>query len=206
MTEALMERLEQTRHPSVEYWFNRLNAALKKNTVAFQAAFGVLSFGSLTGFIYSISTRRPERKDFLWVAMWVITFVVYIITIQLEHWKEKEDLRHEQREKDIEAKDKFNTKFIEWLYMRAEGKTDEEALDLFERGMVVFGTIPTDTVNKQLTQMMMMMNDIIFHSQAPTTGTTVSSSPPPVISELSREEKLDIIRNGAIPNNNSTAG
>jgi hypothetical protein len=198
MTEALLEHLDRTEHPSVEYWFGRLNAALKKNTVAFQAAFGVLSFGSLTGFVYSVSTSPPEKSDFLWLAMWGIVFGVFVVTIQLEHWKEREELRYEQRKKDIDAKDRFNTRFIDWLYTRAEGKSDDEALNLFERGMVVFGSIPTDTVNKQLTQMMMMMNDIIFHSQPSTeTKTSSVSPPPPVTSDMTEEEKLDIIRNGA---------
>jgi hypothetical protein len=198
MTEQLNKYLEKQRHPSVEYWFSKLNEALKRNTVAFQAAFGILSFGSLTGFIYAISRRRPENKDFLWLAMWAITFGVYVITIQLEHWKERDDITREQRRIDIKAKEIFNTKFVTWLYARAANKSDEEALDLFERGMVVFGAIPTDTVNKQLTQMMMMMNDVFFHMQpTPEEEEPELSETTPDLSQMNKEEKLDFIASAA---------
>jgi len=202
MTEKLTKYLETKRHPSVEYWFSKLNEAFKRNTVAFQAAFGILSFGSLTGFMYALRDR-PELGDFVWFALWALTFAVYIIIIQLEHWKNNEELNNEQRRIDIKAKDKFNTRFITWLYTRAAEKSDEDALDLFERGMVVFGAIPTDTVNKQLTQMMMMMNDVFFHMQPAVDEPTKEKSEPsetrPDISSMDKEEKLDFITK-SVPN------
>jgi len=198
MTTQLQKELERRDHPSVDYWFSRINEALKKNTVAFQAAFGILSFGSLTGFIYAISRRRPEFDDLLWLAVWIVAFGVYVVTIQLEHWSEKDRLIREQREIDIRAKDTFNTRFISWLYERAAGKSDEKALDLFERGMVVFGAIPTDTVNKRLTQMMMMMNDVFFHMQPSTEEKEENlSETTPNISQMNKSQKLDYIKKAA---------
>lgn len=191
MTQAMMEYIEKAEHPTVEYWFGKLNMALKKNIVAFQAAFGMLSFGSMTGFVYSIATKRPEAADFLWLAMWSVVFTVFIITIQLEHWKEREDLTRKQREIDIGAKDRFNTKFIEWLYNRADKLDNEKALELFQQGMIIFGTVPTDTVATQLTQMMMLMNDIVFNtkkSMVMTKKPTVSSRPPDTSHALSLDK------------------
>ena len=68
-TRQLEEHIRMSEHPKIEYWEKKVKTGLQKSILAFQVAFGALSFGSATSFLYNLD---PEIgfKDMPWG--WII--------------------------------------------------------------------------------------------------------------------------------------
>lgn len=165
-TELIKKRLEQIEHPQVDYWEQKIKTGLQRSILAFQVAFGTLSFGSATALIYSVD-KNLSLNDVPWgfLIIWIGFFAVFRQTIKYEHWKEDEAILRKRKDIDIDAKDKFNERYIDWLYEKAENLTVDEAQELFKTGMIVFSSVSVESVDRKLSDVIMLMNNLVFHTQ-----------------------------------------
>ncbi len=189
-TNQIEELIRLSEHPKVEYWEKKIKTGLQRSILAFQVAFGALSFGSATAFLYSLDPNVGFRNmPWGWITIWFLFFFVYLGTIQSEHWKEENAQRRQRVDVDIRSKEEFNTRFVHWQYEQAKEMTNEDALQFFQNGLVMFASISIESMNRKLTDMMMMMNNLVFNTNQALQGNSIFDKVKKVVPPIFKRKK-----------------
>ena len=164
MTQRILEKIEEAEnpYPKINSFLKGLKNLAKKNILLFQFAFGSVTFGLAVRMVFNIDRVRFDEVTVAQLAFWIALFAVYIITIWLEHWKNKLELSSLADSKTIKKFDDFLGKFQTWSFSQASHMTAETAVDFFDKCIKVYSVVTASSIDQKLTTALQLMNDMIF--------------------------------------------